>query len=310
MTNGDYVRSYVANMFNSKPSLRTSDYSPYGIIKNNIVLPAIDSASAYRNKTSTQQGRSTSMNKFVTRSSGENVNQPLINKVLPQTSSPATVAVNDRENVLPNKKDIKPKDKNGGLKAPPALVVPKKKTSSEVIPPVVLPTNETVAPISAIANMAPSGMGIDEVVSRYSPEQLGAMDFSNYSAGSLGIDAPIKQSAFGSGSDRGSFFNGTWSNPAGYTNEEWASLSPDEQAKLGANKSSIESGLGLASAGISAVGGLAGLYAAHANSKYNKGMLDISKQQNQAQLAQLRANDANKSAFAKAAGGTYVSSKV
>jgi hypothetical protein len=66
VTYGDKVRSYVANMFNSKPSLKTNDYSPYGIIKNNIVLPAIDSASAYRNKTSTQQGRSTSMNKFVT----------------------------------------------------------------------------------------------------------------------------------------------------------------------------------------------------------------------------------------------------
>jgi uncharacterized FlgJ-related protein len=60
---------------------------------------------------------------------------------------------------------------------------------------------------------------------------------------------------------------------------------------------SIASGVG------SALGGVAGLYGAYMNAKYQKDQANMQK-------AMIRGDEANKSAFAKAAGGTYQRSGV
>jgi hypothetical protein len=64
-------------------------------------------------------------------------------------------------------------------------------------------------------------------------------------------------------------------------------------------KSGLEKYGGLASGIGSMMGGLAGLYAAYENSQYHKRQEDL-------QNRMLASENANKSAFARAAGGTYI----
>jgi hypothetical protein len=92
-----------------------------------------------------------------------------------------------------------------------------------------------------------------------------------------------------------SYFNGT--------QEQWDALSNGEQqaqivAGMG-NKTPFEQYGSLASGVGSVMGGVAGLYGAYENSRYQK-------RQEAMQNRILNSEDANKSAFARAAGGTYI----
>ena len=116
-------------------------------------------------------------------------------------------------------------------------------------------------PTSAVAGVV-EPMNMDSLVSNYSPSQLGQMDFSNYAAGSLGT-SPIEESE------------------------------AMKIAKMG-QKSDLEKYGSLASGIGSMAGGLAGVYGAYANAKYQKDQTNMQK-------AMIRGDEANKSAFAKAA---------
>jgi hypothetical protein len=87
------------------------------------------------------------------------------------------------------------------------------------------------------------------------------------------------------------------------TQQQWDSLTHEEQqaqilASMG-QKSGWEQAGGIASGVGSVMGGIAGLYGAYQNAEYQK------RQENM-QRRILNSENANKSAFAKASGGTYV----
>jgi hypothetical protein len=90
-------------------------------------------------------------------------------------------------------------------------------------------------------------------------------------------------------------FNGTL--------EQWRTLSPEDQQRqtlaLMGQKSGWEQAGGIASGVGSVMGGIAGLYGAYQNAEYQK-------RQEGMQRRVLNSENANKSAFAKASGGTYV----
>ena len=99
-------------------------------------------------------------------------------------------------------------------------------------------------------------------------------------------------------SDANTFFNGSWTNPRGYTNEQMKNLTPEQMIALKDAKSPLESAFGMAGNAGQFLGGIAGLYGQYQNAKLEKDKMNIAKQQQ-------RAIDANTSAFARAAGGTY-----
>jgi hypothetical protein len=87
------------------------------------------------------------------------------------------------------------------------------------------------------------------------------------------------------------------------TQQQWDSLTHEEQqaqtlASMG-QKSGWEQAGGIASGVGSVMGGIAGLYGAYQNAEYQK-------RQEGMQRRVLNSENANKSAFAKASGGTYV----
>ena len=101
----------------------------------------------------------------------------------------------------------------------------------------------------------------------------------------------------------GSWFNGSMSTPNGMSKADFQALPIEQQAKLMGGKTGWET-LGSTMSGVGTMaGGLAGIYGAYANAKYQKDQTNMQKQM-------IRGDEANKSAFAKAAGGTYQSSGV
>jgi hypothetical protein len=250
--------------------LKTNDYSPYGIIKNNIVLPAIDSASAYRNKTSTQQGRSTSMNKFVT-------NAPVVQQNDFQLGKDYSLSGQDGIELgyTPMPTGVLPVLNNAPIVSQPsampqAVVGSPYKGSGLRPPPALVPANKPLAvPTSAVAEVVatqPSDMVAQPAVVQ-SP-----MDVAKFNAEQSNLLADKNIAAQKQIAEMGQ-------------KSDWE--------KYG----SIASGVG------SALGGVAGLYGAYMNAKYQKDQANMQKNM-------IRGDEANKSAFAKAAGGTYQRSGV
>jgi hypothetical protein len=87
------------------------------------------------------------------------------------------------------------------------------------------------------------------------------------------------------------------------TQEQWDTMTPDAQQKMTLGLMGQKSGWEQAGSTMSGIGslagGIAGLYGAYQNAEYQK-------RQEGMQNRLLAADNANKSAFAKAAGGTYV----
>ena len=139
------------------------------------------------------------------------------------------------------------------------------------------PWNTGVQDAQAASTSAVAGvvepMSMDNLVSNYSPTQLGGMDFNKlgYTDGSLGTNPTEESEAM-------------------------------KIAKMG-QKSDMEKYASVASGVAPVIGGLASLYSTIANAKYMKDQAKMQKNM-------IRGDEANKSAFAKAAGGTYQRSGV
>jgi len=242
-----------------------------------MISSIVDYSNRNRQKMSTQQGRSTSMNNYVKRT--------------PVSTAPKSTAFQneqylvDRANSLP--KDIIPvakptvvqtdiaqpvssvaRSRNGGLMAPPPMVTSKPQTSS--LASVVQPS---VVPASSVAD-------------NYNYGGMTQQDFTPMQTGNA-------QDTF-------------WENltrAGGYSAQEWNAMTPEQRIQAGAQKSNLASGMeqfGQLAGGASA---LAGIYGTIQNAKYLKDQTKMQKNM-------IRSDDANKSQFAKAAGGTYTKTGV
>jgi hypothetical protein len=242
--------------------MAVNDYSPYGLIKKGTDYGLSKVSKIYNNnraKNSTQVGRSTSMNNFVTNAPVERNPNFQFGKDYSLAGADAT-ALGYTEmptGILPtlNNAPINPVATSPAIKPP---VLNRKGASAPplVAPTAIVPTQPQVVPT-----------GVPEAVQPTSP-----MEVAMYNARANGEIADKNNQTL------------------------------KDVAQMGA-KSDWEKYGSLASGVGTMAGGLAGIYGAYANAKYQK-------DQTKMQKAMIRGDEANKSAFAKAAGGTYQSSGV
>ena len=179
----------------------------------------------------------------------------------------------------------------------------KSKVGQLLPPPAMVPaTNDTATSASAVGQVVgdapyqmsnlPIGSGVNQDL--YGAEFNNANRYAGYGEASTGGDI-VPPPVTGNAQDT------FWENlnrAGGYSAQDWNAMTPEERIKAGALKSNLGSGMeqfGQLASGASA---LAGIYGTMQNAKYLK-------DQTKMQKAMIRADDANKSAFAKAAGGTY-----
>jgi len=262
------------------------------------------------------------------------------------TGNRNVTGVLDREGTLMNRANAMPKDVLPAPRQKPVTSLPSLDTapvtkinapSVKVQKPKVL----TRAGASAVADAynqdalrmsvdspANRGVGYNTALGGYNPEAMdniysGTYDAQagvpQYNADGMNVNnvyqpnAPVQaqqlpdlntlQQTQQPSSSIGSWFNGSMSTPNGMSKADFQALPIEQQAKLMGGKTGWET-LGSTMSGIgSMAGGLAGVYGAYANAKYQKDQTNMQK-------AMIRGDEANKSAFAKAAGGTYQSSGV
>lgn len=257
--------------------MAVQDYSPYGLIKRGTDYGLSKMANIYNNnraKYSTQVGRSTSMNNFVTNApvapqndfqlgtdyslNGQagtelGYNQmptgvlPVLNNA-PIANEPSAIP-----QAIAGSPKIKPTSKGAGMPPLPPLLGDR---------PLAVPTSA----VAGVVATQPSDMIAQPSVVQ-SP-----MDVAKYNAEQQNLLADKNI------------------------------LAQKEIAGMG-QKSDWEKYGSMASGVGSALGGVAGLYGAYQNAKYMKDQANMQK-------AMIRGDEANKSAFAKAAGGTYQRSGV
>lgn len=179
--------------------------------------------------------------------------------------------------------------------------------SADARNPVVTQQNNTAFPASSVGQVVgdapyqmsnlPIGSGVNQDL--YGAEFNNANRYAGYGEASTGGDI-VPPPVTGNAQDT------FWENlnrAGGYSAQDWNAMTPEERIKAGALKSNLGSGMeqfGQLASGASA---LAGIYGAVQNAKYLK-------DQTKMQKAMIRADDANKSQFAKAAGGTYTKTGV
>jgi len=247
---------------------KLEDYTPYGLIKKGTDYGLSKLGAIYNNnraKNSTQVGRSTSMNNFVTNAPVVPQNDfqlgqdyslagqdgqalgytPLPTGDIPVINSSNNYAqapiVNQGTSAMARQYNRG----NGGLTPPPTMV-------SAIQPTGVINKPTDMAVQSAVVQDPMA-------VAKYNSEQSNLLADKN-------IAAQKDIAGMGQKSDM----------------ERYGSMA---------------SGVG------SALGGVAGLYGAYMNAKYMKDQSNMQKNM-------IRGDEANKSAFAKAAGGTYIKSGV
>lgn len=177
----------------------------------------------------------------------------------------------DKSRRVPLSKDSLPPlmDANGNLIKPPAPLGEKPVSSvADVVESNSVPT---VVPSSAIGRL----QGMDGISDGgYSPSMYNGQ--------------PQAQDTFW----------GNLNRAGGYSAQEWNSMTPEQRIQAGAQKSNLASGIEMAGQIAGGLGAGAGIYGTLMNAKYQKKDLEMKKN-----IA--RAGEANTSAFAKAAGGTY-----
>ena len=287
----------------SKQSALTTDYTPYGLIKNNIVNPAYDYYSANRKKTSTQQGRSQAVNTFMTGSPTLPAASNAVHATI--TQQPAVVKPDLQQPTVTQPASTK--------KEKPRVVKPEKITSAF--------SNDNIYSREAgLPNLTPqevsamqSTLGVP-VDGKFGANTYSALAQAQYAYGnptanpsssvSVADDynyggltqSDVAGSTIPSGS-QGSMFGNLFDNSTGYwshnVNNMPAGLSPQGQAAYLQAPSDFSQLLGNVNSGVSAFSGLYDMYNVYQQNKMAKDAYNMQRSELARQVAKDQAFSSN-----------------